>query len=172
MVQVLAAQLPFAGAHALFRQQVARQRGRHGDPPQLAVCPHRAVQRRSLPGRCTGYNSPAGLRPASRCPVAARPAIPFQTQPVRPRQRYADPALSILCPSVISPSSVRAAASDGRNSNFPTNPGTYGYYTIEIQIFPAKRTNFYGSFYNSVKLLILSRFERLHCSGSTRRTRL
>ena len=49
VVQVLAAQLPFAGAHALLRQQVACQRGRHGDPPQLAVCPHRAVQHAIYP---------------------------------------------------------------------------------------------------------------------------
>ena len=49
VVQVLAAQLPLAGAHAFFRQQVACQRGGHGDPPQLAVCPHRAVQHAAYP---------------------------------------------------------------------------------------------------------------------------
>ena len=54
VVQVLAAQFPLAGAHALFRQQVARQRGGHGDPPQLAVCPHRAVQHAAYPAVAQG----------------------------------------------------------------------------------------------------------------------
>lgn len=54
MVQVLAAQLPLAGAHALLRQQVARQWSGHGDPPQLAVCPHRAVQHAAYPAVAQG----------------------------------------------------------------------------------------------------------------------
>ena len=54
VVQVLAAQLPLAGAHALFRQQVACQRSRHGDLPQLTVCPHRAVQHAAYPAVAQG----------------------------------------------------------------------------------------------------------------------